>query len=130
MSSQTPSRRSRSDPRIAQERYRDFLGGSWVNPGAILGPEQKTGPDQALLRAQSGSRTHDLRITSALLCRLSYLGARSPDTSETHSERLQGWQPQQQRLQQEHLVGVALHGLDGLVDGDDRLDGAAGVTRR
>ena len=24
--------------------------------------------------AQSGSRTHDLRITSALLCRLSYLG--------------------------------------------------------
>ena len=28
-----------------------------------------------LCRAQSGSRTHDLRITSALLYRLSYLGA-------------------------------------------------------
>jgi hypothetical protein len=31
-------------------------------------------PDELCPRAQSGNRTHDLRITSALLCRLSYLG--------------------------------------------------------
>ena len=51
-----------------------ILDGSWM---VLRSPQLAPGEiaaEQVLCGAQSGNRTHDLRITSALLYRLSYLG--------------------------------------------------------
>jgi hypothetical protein len=59
-----------------------FLGESWVRAFARLDFADRTPHDQGFWGAQSGNRTHDLRITSALLYRLSYLGQRVSQCSD------------------------------------------------
>ena len=67
---------------IADAATRRLTDGAW---------HQSVRSDQDVCRAQSGNRTHDLRITSALLYRLSYLGRRVRQCSDDVRRRPRRW---------------------------------------
>ena len=75
MSSQFPGRRSRSDPCIPKP-HTQILVTILVGLSGHQALLTKNTGYMVFLRAQTESRTRDLRITSALLYQLSYLGNR------------------------------------------------------
>ena len=95
--------------------------------------------------AQSRSRTGDLRITSALLYLLSYLGGSCDSSNRRKFAKLewflrtrfcrQGrladrWQAQQERLELQHVVWISFHCFQRLVYGHDGSLVRASLTRR
>ena len=81
-SSHTPGRRSRSDPRTASSLdQKSWMDLGWARSGRST-VEADMASDQGFCGAQRENRTLDLRITSALLYRLSYLGRRVSQCSD------------------------------------------------